>query len=112
GDSVLRVIEIETLGFKGHLLAALRVLGEELPQMHFGDLLVVRFERLPGLAGLYACRHVEYSLLVIDRCKSRVARCSAHPRLRQALATRRGDVSHRRSMTNPPRGHFLPGNSD
>ena len=50
GDAVLGVIQEEARRLRGHALAAFRVSREELPQMQLPGLLVVRRERLPGLA--------------------------------------------------------------
>ena len=48
GDAVLRVVEVDARRLRGEALAALRVVGEEIPQMQVADLLVVALQILPG----------------------------------------------------------------
>src|SRR5690349_13253303 len=47
GHAILRVVEIETCGFRCQSFAALRIAGEELAQMHIAYSLVMVNERLP-----------------------------------------------------------------
>ena len=47
GDAILRVIEVEAHGLGRQALAAFGIVGEELSQMQFSDLLIVGFEGLP-----------------------------------------------------------------
>src|SRR6185295_9694591 len=55
-DAVLRVIKIDAQGVGRQPLAAFGVLGEQLPQLQFTNLLIVAFERLPGGA---ACERTD-----------------------------------------------------
>ena len=48
GDAVLGIVEIEAGGFDRQPLAALAILGKELPQMHALDLLIVLLQQRPG----------------------------------------------------------------
>jgi hypothetical protein len=47
GDAILRIFEVDPIGFCGHTLAAGRIVCEKLTQMDFSDLLIVGFEGLP-----------------------------------------------------------------
>ena len=46
-DAILGVVQVNARGFGGHALAARGVLGEQLPQMQFPDLLIVGLEGFP-----------------------------------------------------------------
>ena len=48
GDPVLGIVEIDPGGFDRQPLAALAILGKELPQMDALDLLIVLLEQRPG----------------------------------------------------------------
>jgi hypothetical protein len=50
GDAVLRVVEIDARGLGRQPLAPPQVLGEQVPQVAVGDLVVVALQRLPGCA--------------------------------------------------------------
>jgi hypothetical protein len=50
-SNAIRVIEVQTHCFDGQALPAFWIIGEKLSQMQFSDLLVMRFECLPGRAG-------------------------------------------------------------
>ena len=47
GDPVLGVVEVEADGLHPEPFTAVRILGEQLPQVPPGDLVVVRLERGP-----------------------------------------------------------------
>ena len=48
GDSVLRVIEVETQGLQREAFAALGILREELPKVQIADLGAMLLQRVPG----------------------------------------------------------------
>ena len=48
GDSVLRVVEVETQGLQREAFAALGILREELPKMQTADLGAMLLQRVPG----------------------------------------------------------------
>ena len=50
GDAVLGIVEIDSGGFGHEPLAALAILGEELPQVGPPDLLVMLLQQRPGRA--------------------------------------------------------------
>jgi len=47
GDAVLRIVQVKPRGFDGQALAAPRIVGEEPPQVHVLDLLIMRGQCLP-----------------------------------------------------------------
>ena len=54
GDPVFRIVEINARGLQRHSLAAIGILGEELPKMDILDRLVMGLQQSPG--GLFAQR--------------------------------------------------------
>jgi hypothetical protein len=76
GNAILRVVEEQAHSLNRQLLTALWISREEIAQMQSADLLVVGFERLPGLQSSqrfdslilgdfgYRCRHFEFPLNV------------------------------------------------
>ena len=51
GDAILRVVQQQILELQGELTKTLGILGEEIPHVDAGHLLLVCFQRLPGCRG-------------------------------------------------------------
>jgi hypothetical protein len=63
GNEVFRIVEENTRGLDRHALAALRIVGKKIPQVHCANLLVMSQEFLPAFplcerfGSLNGCRH-------------------------------------------------------